>query len=143
MFNWNITSTRTAHTSPEDVWNLWEDVPNWPSWDTELEWSRLNGKFAVGTTGTLKPKGWFSSTFTISQIIPHISHSETTHMPLTSLVFTHRLDKTNDKQVRITHSLKVSGLLAPLLWLTMRFQLKKSIPHALKNLVQKVEVDRI
>lgn len=139
MFSWSISATGTAKASPSDVWKIWKDVPNWPTWDTDLEWSRLDGDFAEGTTGTLKPKGWFSSKFTITKIESNKKHSDTTYMPFTTLVFEHRVESINKQQVKIMHDLKVSGLLAPLLWLTMRFQLKKSVPHALKNLVQKVE----
>ena len=139
MFTWEINAERTATTSPDNVWNIWKDVPNWPSWDTDLEWSRLNGEFAAGTTGTLKPKGWFASNFTVTEVIPNSIHKDTTYMPFTTLVFSHHVEKINTTQVRIVHNLKVSGLLAPLLWLTMRFQLRKSIPHALENLVQRVE----
>ncbi len=139
MFSWEINASETAMAAPEAVWNIYKDVPNWPSWDHELSWSRLDGKFAEGTKGTLKPKGWFASDFVISKIVPNEAHSDTTHMPFTTLVFSHKLEKINANQVKITHHVKVTGLLAPLLALTMCFQFKKSVPQALKNLVKKVE----
>lgn len=139
MFNWEINAVRTATASPADVYNIWKDVPNWPTWDTSLEWTKLNGEFAEGTTGVLKPKGWFSSQFTITRIVPNSIHSDTTYMPLTTLVFNHQVKKINDTQVEIAHNMKVSGLLAPLLYLTMRFQLKNAIPVALENLIKKLK----
>jgi hypothetical protein len=139
MFSWEVNAVEVAKSNPEAVWNVYKDVSNWPSWDEELTWSRLDGKFAEGTKGTLKPKGWFASDFTILEIVPNEAHSDVTHMPFTTLVFSHKLKKISETHVQITHHVKVSGLLAPLLALTMRFQFKKSVPKALKNLVKKVE----
>ncbi len=138
MFNWEINVEMTANATPDDVWNIWKDVPNWPKWDKDLEWSRLNGDFAKGTTGRLKPKGWFASDFIISDLTPNQSHVNTTKMPQTKLVFKHELEKISDSQVRIQHNLRVKGLLAPLLFFTMRVKLRKAIPEALENLVAMV-----
>lgn len=68
MFNWEINEVREANTLPSTVWSVWKDVPNWPTWDSDLEWSRLNGAFAEGATGVLKPKGWFSSNRPLSKL---------------------------------------------------------------------------
>ncbi len=59
-------------------------------------------------------------------------------MPRTKLVFTHQLEKISDSQVRIQHNLRVKGLLAPLLFFTIRLKLRKAIPEALQNLVAMV-----
>lgn len=139
MFSWEIKAVQTTNAKPQDIWEIWTDVSDWKSWDTDLEWSKINGKFEVGTTGTLKPKGWFSSNFTITEMNQDKSHCETTYLPFTTLQFNHTLEEISDRQVKITHNLKVSGLLSPLLWLTMRFKLRNTIPEALTNLVQKLE----
>lgn len=139
MFNWEIHAEALAKTEPSTVWNIWKDVKNWPKWDDSLEWSRLDGAFEVGTKGTLKPKGWFPSQFTITESVKDASHSDTTYMPFTSLLFSHKVSPLNDKEVKIVHHVKASGLLAPLLWLTMRFQIRKSLPIALNNLVKLAE----
>ena len=40
--------------SPAQIWRVWEDVETWKDWDHEIEFSRLNGPFKAGTTGSLK-----------------------------------------------------------------------------------------
>lgn len=41
--------------SPESIWAQWSDVTTWPVWDRGVEYVSLEGPFAVGTKGTLKP----------------------------------------------------------------------------------------
>lgn len=139
MFKWEIIAEKNTKGSPEDIWNIWKDVSNWPKWDHDLEWSRINGEFTVGTMGVLKPKGWFSSEFKITDLALNRSHTETTYMPMTTLTFLHQLEKVNDGKLKITHKLTVAGLLAPLLWCTMRLKLKKTVPEALDNLIKNLK----
>src|SRR3954451_12575159 len=43
--------------SPKAIWQIWQDVSNWNTWDHGLEFSQIDGPFRTGTRGTLKPKG--------------------------------------------------------------------------------------
>lgn len=139
MFSWTIQADAKAKASSEQVWAIWTDVTSWPKWDHELEWSMLEGPFKVGTTGKLKPKGWPASKFQLTSVIEGQSHSDKTRMPLTDVVFNHTVKPCGDSQVCITHQVTVSGLLAPLLWLTMRVALKKGLPRAVKTLASMAE----
>jgi len=139
MFKWKIHATAKAKAKPSDVWKIWTDVEAWPKWDHELEWSSLSGPFKVGTEGQLKPKGWFASKFCIISMEEGKAHSDRTQMPFTSVVFSHIATPCEESQVQISHSVEVSGLLAPILWLTMRFSLKKGLPQAVERLARIAE----
>lgn len=139
MFNWKIHATAMAKANPMDVWNVWKDVSSWPKWDHELEWSTLKGPFKIGAEGQLKPKGWLPSKFSIISLEEGKSHSDQTKMPFTSVIFDHIVTPHTDSYVQIAHTVNVSGLLAPLLWLTMRFSLKKGLPKAVERLARIVE----
>lgn len=139
MFKWTVQAEIITKASPLEVWNIWTDVSSWPTWDEDLEWSSLNGPFKVGTEGKLKPKGWPVSKFRLIAVKKYKSHSEKTAMPLTKIIFSHSLIPDN-KNVKIIHRVEASGLLAPLLWLTMRKALKKGMPQALKKLAQLAEL---
>ena len=57
MFKWSIEASIATSASPKNIWNLWSNVSSWSIWDSDgLEWVKLEGDFAVGTKGTLKPK---------------------------------------------------------------------------------------
>ena len=51
-----IEHTVETTASPAAIWNIWQDVENWNTWDAGIEYSRLDGPFQTGTTGILKPK---------------------------------------------------------------------------------------
>jgi hypothetical protein len=139
MFKWSVQAEATAKATPRNVWDIWTDVASWPTWDHDLEWSQLHGPFKVGTEGKLKPKGWPASKFRLISVEEEKSHSDRTVMPLTEVVFKHSLAVSNGKEVRILHRVEVRGLLAPLLWMTMRLALKKGMPVAVKKLAQLAE----
>ena len=52
-----IKHTVETTASPKAIWDIWQDVANWKSWDHGIEFSTIDGPFKEGTTGTLKPKG--------------------------------------------------------------------------------------
>ncbi len=139
MFKWIVQAEATAKASSRDVWDIWTDVSSWPTWDQDLEWSVLDGPFKVGTEGKLKPKGWPASKFCLISVEEEKSHSDRTQMPMTEVVFKHSLDRCGEHEIRIKHRVEVRGLLAPLLWLTMRRALEKGMPHAVKKLAQLAE----
>lgn len=134
MFKWKLSAESKAKATSKNVWAIWTDVSSWPKWDHELEWSVLEGPFKVGTKGKLKPKGWFASTFEIISVEKDKSHSDKTVMPLTEVIFSHEVTSCDQSHVKIEHTVVVKGLLAPLLWLTMRNKLKSGLPSAVNRL---------
>ena len=139
MFKWEVWAETKAKSNSECVWDIWTDVGSWPTWDHELEWSNLNGPFKIGTKGKLKPKGWPASEFCIISVEEGKSHSDKTVMPLTKIIFNHELKQLDNNTTYIRHHVTVSGLLAPLLWLTMRRTLKKGLPKAVQALARLAE----
>lgn len=53
---------------------------------------------------------------------------------MTEVIFNHFVIPCNQVEVCIIHRVEVSGLLAPILWMTMRRALKKGMPQAIKRL---------
>lgn len=139
MFKWSISAEAFVKAQPSDVWSIWIDVSAWPKWDHELEWSSLSGPFQVGTEGQLKPKGWPPSKFRLILVEEGKAHSDKTVMPMTEIIFNHSVAPVENGQVRIVHHVEVRGLLAPLLWFTMRRVLKKGLPKAVNTLAQLAE----
>lgn len=125
--------------TPKAVWELWTDVENWPTWDDEVEWSQLDGPFQAGTTGQLKPKGGPAIAFTLTDVKSGKAFSNLSQIPMTTILFEHTLTPTDNFQLLIKHHVTVSGLLAPLLYFTMRKNLQKGLPIALLKLGKKAE----
>ena len=45
------------NVSAQQVWKLWTDINQWPSWNADLEYCKLEQPFKVGSVFKLKPKG--------------------------------------------------------------------------------------
>lgn len=139
MWNWSLEASVETTAKPEAVWKLWTNVEGWPRWDHELEWCRLDGPFKVGNKGKLKPKGWFASDFILTEVMENVGYGDITNVPLTQLIFKHRVVPIGNNRVRITHRVMVKGLLAPLFRLTLGKKLKHGLPKAVKKLADMAE----
>lgn len=139
MFTWELRAEAITTATPADIWKVWTDVSAWPKWDHDLEWARLDGPFTAGTNGELKPKGWFSSKFQLIAVEKNKHHSDKTAMPLTQVIFHHSIVPHDPYKIRVVHHIKATGLLAPLLYFTMRKKLQKGLPEAVERLVKLAE----
>ena len=138
MWNWKIEASAETKADPKSIWNCWKDVPSWPKWDHELEWSLIEGPFARGTKGKLKPKGWPETPFCIT-LVERDSYQDETILLLTKVVFTHQLQSLTENKTKITHRAEVKGFLAPILRLTLGRKLKKGLPIAVPALARRAE----
>ncbi len=139
MFSWSVEASCTTSAPKENVWKLWSDVETWPMWDHGLEWCRLDGPFSAGTKGALKPKGSPTVSFELTHVEPGHSYSDLSSLPLTKLKFTHTLEKLSRGQYQIRHRASCKGLLAPILFLTLRRDLKKGMPQSVRKLAEIAE----
>ncbi len=137
MFTWSLKSEAKARAKSQDVWSLWRDVASWPLWSQEIEWSTLEGLFEKGALGTIKPKGWPASKFVVTKVKEGQSFTTESSLPKTKMTFSYQI--TSDKEmITITHQVKVTGLLAPLLWITARPLMKKNIQKNVENIATRV-----
>ena len=58
----------TSTADPSALFARWGDMATWPEWNTDTEWVRLDGPFATGSTGVLKPKGGPKTKFVIEKL---------------------------------------------------------------------------
>lgn len=138
MWNWTFEASAEGRVSLPAIWKIWTDVSSWPEWDTELEWSQLDGPFFPGTLGSLKPNNWSPLKFTISEVVVNKEFKDVTTMPFgTILEFHHLAESIDHKNSRIIHRVHCKGRLAPILRLTLRRKLKKKMPGALIKLIEK------
>jgi hypothetical protein len=108
------SNTRFSHTvetsaSPEAIWRVWTDVPNWKAWDDGLKSAELNGPFATDTKGMLIPDKGPKSTFTLTEVVPGHSYTFRTKLPLGSLYVKRVLGVQNGKTA-FTHEVWFTGL---------------------------------
>jgi uncharacterized protein YndB with AHSA1/START domain len=129
-FNYTVEAT----APPEKIWGAWTDVERWPEWDTELASAALDGSFALGAEGRLKPKRGPASDFTISESTPGESHTFTTRLPLCELKVSRRLTRNDGNGVLFTHEVSFVGPLSFVFGNLLGRRYREALPMVMENL---------
>ena len=99
-----------------------------------VEWSRLDGPFAVGTSGKSKPRGRLpAGRFRLDAVVPEEMFRSETKLPGARLLFEHVIEPTQ-AGVTITHRATLDG---PAAWLWLPL-LRKSIEGGLPAGVERL-----
>lgn len=133
MLKWQYSHSTESPASASQVWAKYQDVADWPAWDDQIEWAQLDGPFTAGAVGQLKPQGLKPSPLQFTHVSENTRFTTLTRLPGTDLVFDHTLIPTLNG-VRITHTVRASGILAPVLYFTLRKSLVQHLPGALEAL---------
>ncbi len=120
--------------SKEKVWRLWEDVNNWPRWDSGLEYCKFNGEFRVGTQFELKPIGAPKVNITISEVVPNVRFTDYCKFVGATMVDEHLLEETAEG-LRVTSVISVKGWLQ-FIWVKLvAMNVANSVPKQMDALV--------
>lgn len=104
----------TKEIDKKQIWNLFKDVNNWPSWDTELEFTNLKGEFKAGNYFILKPKGGPKLKIDLIEVTPYTYFKDRTNLFLAKMYDEHFFEDTKDG-LKITNTITVEGILG-FLW---------------------------
>ena len=108
---WTRTYSKTFQgISSKDIWRIWTDVNNWPTWHGDLDYCKLEGDFKVGNHFILKPKG------VRPEINEGYSFTDCTSFFGAKMYDTHAMEETVDG-LKLTNKLVVTG---PLKWLWIK-----------------------
>ena len=133
-----IKHTVKTKASARAVWQIWEDVSNWNTWDNGLEFSKIDGPFAEGTMGTLKPKGGSIVKTKLTCVEPLKRFVDEAKLPLARIIVTLFLEESG-KDTYVTHQIEMKGPLAFLFAFLIGRNMKKNLPHEMLALVKKAE----
>jgi hypothetical protein len=67
----------------------------WPEWNTDTEWVRLDGPFATGSRGVLKPKGGPKVKFVLHSVVPEREFVDVSLLLGARLTFRHVVEPLN------------------------------------------------
>lgn len=132
---WSCSHSVLAPVTPQQVWRVWRDLPNWPTWDRGLDWVTADGGLERGGRYTLKPTGGPAVTAVIRRAQPDIGFTDVTRLPLCELEFDHAIEPTADG-VRITHRATFRGLAAPLFRRIIGAGIARDLPATMARLVE-------
>ena len=141
MFIWSHVAEISTRASAEQVWRVWSNPSAWPTWDTGLETVALDGPFAVGTRGRLKPNGGPAVRFVIVASQPGQGFHDRSFLPCTQLDFIHHYEPAgvDGTPARISHRVEMRGLLTPLFSRVIGRDIARTLPDTLRALAKVAE----
>ncbi len=108
-----MTTLATAHASstaaPAAFFERWADMDTWPQWNLDTEWVRLDGPFATGSTGTLKPKGGPQVPFLIERLVDGREFVDVSRLFGARLTFDHQVTRTADGGCTLDVTVTMTG----------------------------------
>lgn len=118
----------------EDIWRTWSDVNNWPKWDTELEYCKMDDMFTEGSQFILKPKGGPKVKITLSEVRPNEKFTDYCKFLGATMYDAHELEETPEG-LRITNTITVTGPLS-FIWVNLVAKnVANSVPKQMDALV--------
>ena len=134
--------TLTAKASKGVIWKLWEDVENWKSYDTVIQYSYLedDAEFVVGATGYVKTKGAPRTKFELTEVDAGNSFVEKLKLPFwSSLDLKRRVVVVDADTVAFTHEVEFKGRFKGLMYSLLAKRFKKDLKKVMINMKKLAE----
>lgn len=125
----------TKEVTKQQMWNLFADVNNWHTWDTGIEFAKLEGKFEKGNHFMFQPKGGPKLKIGIVEAVENKKFTDFTKFPLAKMYGEHTFEDTSNG-LKITTTMKVEGLLG-FLWVKIVAQkIADALPADMKEQIK-------
>jgi hypothetical protein len=124
----------TSTASPEAFFARWGDMATWPEWNTDTAWVRLDGPFAQGATGVLKPRGGPRVRFEVAVLEPGREFTDVSRLFGARLTFRHLVTRDAAGATRVDVEVTLTGPLAPLWNLVLGKGIKAGVQGDLDRL---------
>jgi len=128
-------SVTTRDVTKEQMWKLFADVNNWPSWDEGIELTELKGKFEQGNSFILKPKGGPKLKVKLLETVTNKSFLDVTPFPLAKMYDNHTFEETPEG-LKITNTISVKGMLAFVWAKLVASDIVKALPGDVKKQIE-------
>ena len=94
--------TATTAATPSDIWALWTNVNDWPTWDHGTERAELRGDFAAGSVISMTPRNGSPIQVQLKKVITNKEFTDETLLPSGVVRTAHRIDH-HGKHVSVTY----------------------------------------
>jgi len=110
---WSKTNKYTySGVSIREVWDVMTDVNNWHTWQDDIDYAKINGKFEAGNHFIIKVKGGPKFTIKILQVESNKSFTDLTKLPFARMYGTHEFNINTNSELEIITTIKVTGILS-------------------------------
>jgi uncharacterized protein YndB with AHSA1/START domain len=109
---WSKTySKKVQGLKAEQVWKVWTDLNQWHTWQSDIEYAKLEGAFKVGNTFLLKPKGGPRVNIEIIKVEPNKQFTDLTRFPGARMYGSHEFIVHSD-ELEIKTTMSIEGPLS-------------------------------
>jgi hypothetical protein len=130
----SLEHSADSRADSEAIWRRYTDVEHWSEWSRRgVQWSRLDGPFEVGTTGTSKAPGTRPLKFELAAVEPGRLFASEAKLPGAKLRFEHSLSP-KEQGCRITHRVELDGPLASVYWTLARKRIERGLADGVDRL---------
>ncbi|WP_314224058.1 SRPBCC family protein [Streptomyces zaehneri] len=106
---WEYEHSIETGATPEAIWRLWADVPNWGIWNAEIERIEIDGPFAEGAQITMTPPGDDAIVLRVAEAVEGERFVDEARfgdlLPRTA----HRIDRIDGGRVRVVYRMEITG----------------------------------
>ncbi|MBU3062049.1 hypothetical protein KO481_11000 [Nocardia sp. NEAU-G5] len=130
-------ASATSTAAPAAFFAKWADMATWPEWNQDTEWVTLDGPFAQGATGVLKPKGGPKTRFVVTTLTD-TEFVDSSRLLGARLIFAHEIT-TEDGRTTVKVRITMEGPLRGLWTMIMGKDLAASLQRDVDALVTAAE----
>ncbi|MDE2567256.1 MAG: SRPBCC family protein [Burkholderiales bacterium] len=130
--SWSIAASAVSPARPQQIWDWYVDMRDWPHWDHLVDAVESTGPFKSGTLGTSR-SGGLTMRSELADVRDPDAYTEVLHLPLATLTATHVLTPTHEG-TRIEHGMTVEGPAAWILFLLQRRVMQEGMNDAIHRL---------
>jgi uncharacterized protein YndB with AHSA1/START domain len=136
---WTKEVSTTSNASPETIWQIYADIPNWTDWHDEILECHIDGPFKPGSKGAMTIAGNPRPlSFVLLEVQTGVAFTDFTEIPGANIVFAHHLERTSEG-TRITHIVTISGSAWEQMAATLGKQLERGLPQTIELLARLAE----
>lgn len=131
--NQHFWYSQETTASPEEIWSIWIDVPNWKNWDIGLKDAFIEDGFKLETEGIILSLEERKSKFKVVAFVEGESYTYKTKLPLGSLYVKRYLSTENGKTV-FTHEVWFKGITKGIFAKAFGSKFRNMLPEVLTNI---------
>jgi hypothetical protein len=135
MGRWETTSALEADVSPAAVWErAYADASAWPKWNAEIRRASLDGPLALGAQAKIVFRTGLRLRFRVVELEDGRLFTDESRLPGARMGHRHLIEPTADGS-RLTNTIYIEGLLAPLWRRLMGPRAARTLPDAQRAIV--------
>ncbi|MEU9272800.1 polyketide cyclase [Streptomyces sp. NPDC048251] len=106
---WEYEHSIETDATPEAIWRLWADVPNWGIWNAEIEKIEIDGPFAAGARITMTPPGDDAIALRVAEAVEGERFVDEARFGDLLLRTVHRIDRIDGSRIRVVYRMEITG----------------------------------